>query len=473
MATIEKRGNTYRIRVSGGYTADGKQVRSSFTWTPPEGMSEKKARKEAELEAARLESMVRGDAFMDGRIKFEEFSKIYLRDSKLKAKTKQNYTDNLVRINAAIGHIPLNKLTPTHINMFYNNLAEEGIRDNVAAVCKKDILAYMEEHNLSKTAFAKASGISRPTLNVAIDKKRISKECAEGIAAAMGLPLTKAFRLEKDMAPLSPATLAAYHRTLSAVLGKAVKWGYITSNPAEKAEKPAQGSGEASYLDEAEARRLLELLQNEPIKWRAPVSFDLLSGLRRAEFLGLRWCDVDVDACLIHIGQTWNYLPGVGCYVATPKSDDSERPIKVTRTAILMLLEYKRWQDERRELMGDAWENPDDRIFTTDTGSPIFPDSITQWFTKFRKKHGFPDGITIHSLRHTYASLMIADGTPLIIVSRQLGHAKPSTTNNIYAHVIKSAEAKALEVFDRFNDVVLQKESEEATEKITKKAAGD
>ncbi len=75
MATIGKRGNTYRIRVSGGYTADGKQVRSSFTWTPPEGMSEKKARKEAELEASRLESMVRGDAFMDGRIKFEEFSK--------------------------------------------------------------------------------------------------------------------------------------------------------------------------------------------------------------------------------------------------------------------------------------------------------------------------------------------------------------------------------------------------------------
>ena len=92
MATIEKRGNAYRIRVSGGYTADGKQVRHSFTWTPPEGMSEKKARKEAEQEAARLEAMVTGGSFMDGRIKFEEFSQIYLRDSKLKAKTKQNYT---------------------------------------------------------------------------------------------------------------------------------------------------------------------------------------------------------------------------------------------------------------------------------------------------------------------------------------------------------------------------------------------
>lgn len=278
------------------------------------------------------------------------------------------------------------------------------------------------------------------------------------------------------MTPLSQATLAAYHRTLSAVLGKAVKWGYINSNPAEKAEKPAQGSGEAAYLDEADARRLLELLQAVPIKWRAPVIFDLLSGLRRAEFLGLRWCDVDIDECLIHIRQTWNYLPGVGCYVETPKSAAGERPLKVTRTAILMLLEYKAWQDERRELMGDAWENPDDRVFTSDSGAPIFPDSITQWFTQFVRSSGFPDGITIHSLRHTYASLMIADGTPLIVVSRQLGHAKTSTTNNIYAHVIKSAEAKALEVFDRFDNVIGLKESEVrsevTTEEIKKKAAG-
>lgn len=378
MATIEKRGGSFRIRISGGYTADGKQVRSSFTWTPPEGMSEKKARKEAELEAARLEAMVGGGAFMDGRIKFSEFAEIFLRDSKLKAKTRQSYKENLIRINNAIGHIPLNKLTPTVINMFHKNLAEEGIRESMTAVCRKDLKAYLDEHKLSKTAFAKSAGISRATLNVAMEKKRISKECAEKIAAAMGIPLSKAFRLEKDMAPLAGSTLVSYHRTLSAILGKAVKWGYLSSNPATNAEKPAQGSGEAAYLDEAEAMRLLELLQDEPIKWRAPVTFDLLSGLRRAEFLGLRWCDIDLDNQLIHIRQTWNYLPGVGCYVDTPKSATSERPLKVTRTAILMLLEYKRWQDMRQTLMGDAWENPDDRVFTSETGSPLFPDSITQ-----------------------------------------------------------------------------------------------
>ena len=99
------------------------------------------------------------------------------------------------------------------------------------------------------------------------------------------------------------------------------------------------------------------------------------------------------------------------------------------------------------------------RVFTTELGAPIFPDSITAWFSKFIARSGLPK-VTVHSLRHTYASLMIADGTPLVVVSKALGHAQPSTTANIYAHVIASAEAKAMETFDRFDDVVAVKKAE-------------
>lgn len=107
----------------------------------------------------------------------------------------------------------------------------------------------------------------------------------------------------------------------------------------------------------------------------------------------------------------------------------------------------------------DAWEDIDGRVFTTELGAPIFPDSITAWFSKFIARSGLPK-VTVHSLRHTYASLMIADGTPLVVVSKALGHAQPSTTANIYAHVIASAEAKAMETFDRFDDVVAVKKAE-------------
>lgn len=118
-----------------------------------------------------------------------------------------------------------------------------------------------------------------------------------------------------------------------------------------------------------------------------------------------------------------------------------------------MLLEYKEWQDRQKQKMGDAWLDKDDRIFTSDLGEPIFPGSITQWFSKFIKRSGLPK-VTVHSLRHTYASLMIADGVPLVIVSHNLGHAQQSTTSNIYSHVIASAEAKAAQTFDKFNDIL-------------------
>lgn len=95
----------------------------------------------------------------------------------------------------------------------------------------------------------------------------------------------------------------------------------------------------------------------------------------------------------------------------------------------------------------------DRRVFTTDEGAPIHPDAFSKWFRDFANRSGFP-GVHVHSLRHTYASLMIADGTPLVVVSRRLGHAQVSTTANIYAHVIASADEKAALVSEKFADVI-------------------
>ena len=251
--------------------------------------------------------------------------------------------------------------------------------------------------------------------------------------------------------PLAPATIRAYHRTISSVLEKAVKWHCIPSNPAKGAELPSMAGRKARYLDEPDAKRMLQLLQEEPIKWRAPIIFDLLSGLRRAELLGLRWRDVDLDTGVVHIVQTSNYVSGAGVYTSTPKTEDSDRYLKVSKTAVRILLEYKAWQDDMRTKVGDAWEGTpeDDRIFTNEVGRPLFPTSITQWMGKFIKRTGLPSS-SVHSLRHTYASLLIAEGTPLVVVSSNLGHAQVSATSDGYSHVIASAEAKAAQVTDKF-----------------------
>ena len=408
MATIQKQGKGYKITVSQGYSYNGKRLRQYMTWVPEPGMSERQIKKELERQAVLFEEKVLTGATSNGNMRFADFAEKYMTEYAqlyLKPKTIATYTEHLQRINQALGHIRLCDLRTGHINSFYQNLQEKGIRNRTTALCKIDL------------------------------RERIG----------------------------------THHRTLSSVLSRAVKWGYIQINPADAAEKPSLGGHEAAYLEEDDARRLLELLQAEPVKWRAPITFDLLSGLRRAELLGLRWQDVDLDGHTITIRQTSNYLPGKGVYVGTPKTTTSARPLPISTAAIMLLLEYRAWQDTRREQLGDAWEDQDGRVFTTDTGAPMFPDSLTQWFSGFIARSGMPK-VTVHSLRHTYASLMIADGVPLVVVSRQLGHAQASTTANIYAHAIASAQAKAMQTFDRFNDIV---GTEQPPEKGIKKAVGN
>lgn len=458
MATIEKRGRSYRIRASTGYTVDKKQVRPSITWTPPEGMTEKQADKEAQRQGILFDEQVRNNTFRDNRIKLAAFVEIFMRDFgdlNLKAKSRQSYEENLKKINAALGHIRLCDLTPGAINSFYRNLQEKGIRTSTTAVCKIGLAAKLKSTGLSLSRFGDLCGLSRYTVKAAILGERISKDSAKKISKALDMKVKDVFTLEENTEPLAPATVVTYHRTLSAVLAKAVKWGYLENNPADRAEKPKLGRQEAPYLDEGDARHLLELLQDEPIKWRALITFDLLSGLRRGELLGLRWSDVDIDSQIIRVRQTSNYLPGRGVYVDTPKSDTSRRPLKLSRSAMLLLLEYKQWQDAQKAVWKDAWRDQDGRIFTLDDGRPIFPDTVTKWFTAFVRRSGLPK-VTVHSLRHTYASLMISDGAPLVVVSHQLGHAQTSTTANIYAHVIAAAEVKEQETMDqRFNDLVV------------------
>lgn len=459
MATIKKQGRGYKISVSCGYGLDGKQIRQHMTWVPDPGMTPRQTEKELQRQAVLFEEAVKhGKSSANGSIRFDAFCKIFLDDYArlyLKAKTVDGYEKHLQKIMPGIGHFKLKDIRPAHIASLYKNLQEDGMRDRSksTAICKINFAAWMKENQTCMARISKEHHISIGALRRCKEGQPISIKNATLLATIIGKPLETVFAVHRDMTPLSPVTIHTYHRVLSAVFFRAVKWGYIPENPAARADLPSLAGRHASYLDDADARRLLELLQDEPIKWRAVVSFDLMSGLRRGELLGLRWDDVDLDGQQLFVRQTWNYIQARGCYADTPKNRSSERPLRISRTAVCILLEYKAWQDQQRSLMGDAWMDRDGRIFTRDDGQPMFPDSITQWFHKFVQRHGLPD-VHIHSLRHTYASLMIADGTPLVVVSHNLGHAQVSTTSNIYSHVIASAEAQADKVFDRYADAV-------------------
>jgi integrase len=457
MATIEKRGKSYKITVSKGYDVNGKQLRERMTWMPDRDYTPKQLKKELQRQAVLFEERVRCMETHDGNMRLAAFTELFLKEyarPNLKAKTAFDYETRLRFINQALGHIKLKDLRTGHIAAFNSNLQEEGMRRRGEyAACKFDFAAWMHEKSLSMNAAAKCAGTGVGTIKKLVDGEEILRDSAVKIANAWDSDVADWFTFRRDMTPLAAGSIKTYHRALSAVLYRAVKWGYIENNPCSRADLPPADGRRAPFLDEPDARRLLEFLRDEPIKWRVPVAFDLLSGLRRGELCGLRWQDINFADQTIQVVQTENYMPGRGRYTDTPKTPSSHRPVRLSRSAFALLRDYADWQNEQRERMGDAWADADGRVFTREDGAPLPPNGLSVWFQKFVKRTGLPH-VTVHSLRHTYASLMIADGVPVVVVSHQLGHAHTSTTEDIYAHVIKSAEAKAAQTFDRFDGIL-------------------
>ncbi len=135
------------------------------------------------------------------------------------------------------------------------------------------------------------------------------------------------------------------------------------------------------------------------------------------------------------------YLPEKGLFEDSTKTSHSQRILKVYNTALQLLKKYKIIQNQERLKSGDQW-NHSNYVFTQWNGKPIHPDSVTAWFKNFIKRHSLPN-VSIHSLRHTNASLLITNGINITTVSKRLGHSNIAITASIYAHAIQSAEEAA------------------------------
>ncbi|MDY3014507.1 MAG: phage integrase SAM-like domain-containing protein [Evtepia sp.] len=129
MATYTKRGNSYRIRSSCGYTPEGKQVMKSKTWTPDPGMSTRQVERELNRQMVLFDELSRGSALADGHIKFQLFAQQWMQEhveTALGKRTQANYKQLAPRIYGELGHLYLDKITPRHIQRFVNGLSKPG-----------------------------------------------------------------------------------------------------------------------------------------------------------------------------------------------------------------------------------------------------------------------------------------------------------------------------------------------------------
>ncbi len=446
MPTITKRNDTYKITVSAGYDINGKQIRKHLTWKPSPGMTAKQIEKELNRQAFLFEEKVRNGTYLDGSIKFSDFAEQWFNEyanEQLRATTLQRYKSMLPRINAAIGHMKLERIQPQHLLSFYKNLAETGIREDMKYKANCDLHALIKAKKLTFKAVADNAGIGERTVSTAVKGTNITEKTARAICDVLNMPIDKVFTVVDEGKTLSSSAIRHHHGLISSILATAVQWQIIFSNPCDRVKPPKIGKPDPKYLDEEQARQMIEHLEGEDIQFRVMIELLMFTGLRRGELLGLEWSDVDFDNKIIQVCRSSLYLPEKGVFEDETKTTGSRRAFKVSQGVIDLLKEQRAYQTAQRLKTGDKWQNSN-RLFTSWNGAPLNPTYLTSKFRLFKAKHNIED-ISVHGLRHTNATLQIAAGTPLTTVAHRLGHANASTTTKIYAHAIKSADEVAAE----------------------------
>ena len=234
---------------------------------------------------------------------------------------------------------------------------------------------------------------------------------------------------------LSASTVLHVHRVVSGALGHAVKMGLLSRNPAQAVEPPRVPRYEVRSLTWEEVRVLMEHI-GDP-KRRMLVLLALQTGLRRSELLGLQWRDVDLAGSTLAIRRALIQLSTRETQLTVPKSGRA-RVVALFSGTVEALREYGA---AVAPVLG-----AEDFVFRRADGSPVRPDSVSQWFKREAVGAGFGD-LRFHDLRHTHASLMLREGVNLKIMTERLGHSGVAITGDLYSHVQPTVQHQAVEVF--------------------------
>lgn len=254
-------------------------------------------------------------------------------------------------------------------------------------------------------------------------------------------------RLDGRPGPLSETTILQHHRVLSSMFNTAVEWQVLKENPVARVKPPRKSKVDMPSYDEEETAAMLAALEHEPIQYQALVHLAFTSGLRKSELMALTWDDIDFQAGTIEVTKTRQYASHIGVHERDrTKNETSDRLISIPQATLNILSRHKADQEALKEKAGDLWQGSN-CLFTTNLGEDMFPDTPSQWFPEFLKRHGLPY-MNFHGLRHTSATILINQGVDIKAVSARLGHARTSTTVDIYARALRSADRACADVMD-------------------------
>ncbi len=238
----------------------------------------------------------------------------------------------------------------------------------------------------------------------------------------------------------SPASVHKMHETLHKALKQAVRWGYMTKNPADDVDPPKARTEEVTPLTREEARGLLDAARGDRLE--ALYVAALHTGLRQGELLALRWEDLDLEARTLQVRRTVT-KDGGKLAVGPTKTAKGRRTVKLTADATASLRGHLTRQLEEIDGLGDHFQ---DRglVFCTSRGTLINPTNLRKRsFAPLLVRAGLPH-MTFHQLRHTAATILLLKNVNPKIVSEMLGHASIAITLDTYSHVLPNMQDSAV-----------------------------
>jgi integrase len=236
---------------------------------------------------------------------------------------------------------------------------------------------------------------------------------------------------QKADSGLSASTVRRIRAVLAQCLDQAIRWELVHRNVATLSRSPKMVRREGRTLSPDQARHLLETLRGHHNE--ALYALMLSTGLRRGEALGLRWSDFDRDTGVLRVLRQLK-REGSRLVTTDTKTSLSRRAVNLPEPMLKALLTHEERQEAERDWLGDSWIDSG-YIFTSSVGTPIDPRNLYREFQAICRSAGLGDWHP-HELRHSAASLMLAQGVKIQVVSQVLGHSSIRMTADVYGHIL-------------------------------------
>ena len=300
--------------------------------------------------------------------------------------------------------------------------------------------------SLRPQTYRSYAGVVNKHINPALGKIRLVKLSPQHL---------QRFYREKQDEDLT-RTVRLCHSVLHRSLGQAAKWGLIPRNPASLVDPPKVSKKEFRPLSPEEAGRFLEAAEDD--RFYALYVLAITCGLRQGELLGLTWENVDLDKGTLQVRYQLQWVkqePAISgkrkepTWVLTePKSAKSRRTVTLPQVAVQALKTHRVQQVAEKLRLGEVWQDFG-FVFTTPIGTPQDASNLRRMsFQPLLERAGVPK-IRFHDLRHTCATVLLAQGVHPKVVQEQLGHSQISLTLDTYSHVLPALQQEAANEMDK------------------------